>query len=140
MSIEIQPTDSGRVVRGTPAVRRTADRPTSSRDQGRPVVVEAAVEIDLDSVDVLAADLDDALREAGARRAVLVNLTATRFVGTAGLKLFLDVHARCAARGTTLRLIGADATVLRLLEVGGVTPTVPVGPAAAGEPGTCAAD
>lgn len=125
MAIEMHPMDSAGPASVTQEVRET--EPTrSGRDLGQPVIVEAPAEIELDSLDDLARDLDAALREAGAERPVVIDLTVTRFVGMAGLALLLDSHARCVAQGTTLRLVCADSSVLRLLDVSGVAEAVPV--------------
>jgi anti-anti-sigma factor len=77
-------------------------------------VLTATGEIDHDSREVLRKAVDDAF--ARGRVHLALDLTAVTFCDSGGLSLFVDVHRESTGRDGWLRLAGAGAPVLSVLQ------------------------
>ena len=86
-------------------------------------VVAAPEEIDITN----AAELRAALVEAAAsgHKALVVDMTRTRFCDSAGLHVLVHAHRRAQADGGELLLALHAAEVLRVLEITGIDRTIP---------------
>jgi anti-sigma B factor antagonist len=84
---------------------------------GAPPVVVAPDEIDITSWALLDAELLAASRHDAT---VIVDMTATTFCDSSGIRLFLLAHDRAAADGGQLRLAAVSPTVMRIFQVLGV--------------------
>ncbi len=91
------------------------------------VVVSACGEIDLANRDALAAALDPVATDP-ATRLLVCDLTATTFLACTGLSLLLDTKARLDAHGATLRVVTANPTVLRVMDITGRRASLDVRP------------
>jgi anti-sigma B factor antagonist len=91
-------------------------------------VVGVAGEIDL----LAARTLQQVLaREVGAgHQAVLVNLSACEFMGSAGLAALVACRGRARSGGTVLALAGMNRTVARSIEATGLEPLFDIYPGA----------
>jgi anti-sigma B factor antagonist len=93
---------------------------------GRTAVVAASGEIDLTNADGLRDVLLSAL-DAGAR-GLVVDMTATTFLDSAGLTALVRTSRRCSATDTTLRLAVTAPSVLRVLDLVGLDQLIGVYP------------
>ena len=82
------------------------------------VVVSADGEIDLANRDALAAALAAAVADPGTRLLVC-DLSTTTFLACSGLSALLETKSALADRGARLRVVTADPTVLRVIDVTG---------------------
>jgi anti-sigma B factor antagonist len=104
------------------------------------VIVSAEGEIDLANRDALAAALGPPAADP-ATRLLVCDLSGSAFLACSGLSVLLDAQRELVARGAALRLVTADRTVLRMLEVTGRRSALDVRdsladalPASSGEP------
>ncbi|MGH3761543.1 STAS domain-containing protein [Actinophytocola sp.] len=111
------------------AVRRrlTSPDPTSHAPSAEVAVVSVEGDFDLANRDALAAALAPAANDP-AVRLLVCDLSATTFLACAGLSVLLDAKARVEARGAALRVVAADSTVLRVLDVTGQREALDVRP------------
>lgn len=79
------------------------------------VVVSAEGEIDLANRDALGTALAPTAADP-AVRLLVCDLSAVTFLSCAGLSVLLDVKAELEARGSAVRVVTADPTVLRVLD------------------------
>jgi anti-anti-sigma factor len=93
---------------------------------GRTAVVVASGEIDLTNADMLRDALLTAL-DAGAR-GLVVDMTATRFLDSAGVSALVRTSRRATATDTTLRLAVTAPSVLRVLDLVGLDRLISVYP------------
>lgn len=91
------------------------------------VVVSADGEIDLANRDALAAALSPAAADP-AVWLLVCDLSGTTFLSCSGLSVLLDARAELRRRGAALRVVTADATVLRVLDVTGQRAALDVSP------------
>ncbi|MFE2914387.1 STAS domain-containing protein [Kitasatospora indigofera] len=89
------------------------------RDTPAGPVVEAAGELDLDSVPTLRATLRHVLAAAIPPPALMVDLAAVTFCDSIGLRALLQARIEAERRGTTLRLANPTKAVARVLEITG---------------------
>ncbi len=82
------------------------------------VVLHVSGELDTSSADALAKPLADTLVEGV--RAVVVDLTDVRFLGSAGLESLVTGSKRAAALDVPLLLVAAGRPVLRPIEATGL--------------------
>ena len=61
-------------------------------------------------------------------RAVIADMTATRFCDSSGINMLVRVHQQAAANGTELRLVVASPAVLRVLTLLGLDDLLAVYP------------
>jgi anti-anti-sigma factor len=80
------------------------------------VIVSADGEIDLANRDALAAALGPPAADP-ATRLMVCDLSALTFLACSGLSVLLDAQRELVARGAALRVVTADRTVLRMLEI-----------------------
>lgn len=80
----------------------TAPQVTHSSDGGR-TVVRIEGDLDFASVSPVTDELERVLAET--RESLILDLSATTFLDSAGLKLLYEVHAVMRGRGTDVRLI-----------------------------------
>lgn len=93
--------------------------------RGSAVVVAVRGELDLATVPVLRARLD----EVGERPAPLVvDLSGVRFIASAGLALLVDLQRRCEERGVTLAVVATGGVVPRAIQVTALDQVFPVYP------------
>ncbi len=86
----------------------------TAADPAQPVAVLAAAgEIDHDSRDVLADAANAALQNGTSR--LVIDLAAVSFCDSGGLSLFVDLHKATTAQGGSLRLAGAQPSVLSVI-------------------------
>jgi anti-sigma B factor antagonist len=90
-------------------------------------VVSAEGEIDLANRDALGAALAPMAADPTVRLLVC-DLSGVTFLACSGLSVLLDVKAELAARGAALRVVTADPTVLRMLDVTGQLAVLDVRP------------
>lgn len=95
------------------------------------VVVRADGEIDLANREALAAALSPAAADP-ATRLLVCDLSTTTFLACAGLAVLLEAKAVLATRGARLRVVAADPTVLRVMDVTGQRDALDVHPTLAG--------
>jgi anti-sigma B factor antagonist len=93
---------------------------------GRTAVVAASGEVDLTNADGLRNVLLSAL-DAGAR-GLVVDMTATTFLDSAGVTALVRTSRRASATGTTLRLAVTAPSVLRVLDLVGLDRLIGVYP------------
>lgn len=77
------------------------------------VVVALPAEIDMANADRAGQQLRSAL--APGVRALIADMTATRFCDSSGINMLVRAHQQAAANGTELRLVVASTAVLRTL-------------------------
>jgi anti-sigma B factor antagonist len=82
------------------------------------VCVEVAGEVDIDTAPRMRRALDAALAEADQ---VVVDLGAVTFLDSAGLSVLIATQRKADAAGVTLRLQHVGSSVLRLLDLTGMT-------------------
>jgi anti-sigma B factor antagonist len=82
------------------------------------VVVAVHGDVDLSEAGELRAVLNDAC--AGPHRSVAVDLRDVRFVGSTGMGILADVHARMAAAGRRLVVLEPAEAIRRAFEMAGV--------------------
>jgi anti-anti-sigma factor len=87
------------------------------------VRVRPVGEIDLSTVGRIRSQLDD-LRDAGFRR-VILDLRATTFLDSTGLRLCIDFQADSAADGTEFAIAPGPPAVQRAFQVAGLTARLP---------------
>ncbi|MFE6161656.1 STAS domain-containing protein [Streptomyces sp. NPDC056486] len=87
-----------------------------ARAEGR-VTICVAGELDIDSVPVLARELNDAIERPADH--ILLDLSRVTFCGTAAVALLVDAHIRAAAAGGSLLVERAHSAVLRPLQLCG---------------------
>lgn len=87
---------------------------------GSGVVVRAAGEVDMNTVAMFRAALEQACEEAMPSVPVLADLSDVTFLSSAGLTVLLDIHHRCRDQGTPLSVKVGHRTVARALEITGV--------------------
>ena len=104
-----------------------AQRP--ARATVRPTVVTLPAEIDMDNAELIGAGLQAAF--APGVTLVVVDMTATMFCDSRGVRALVLAHKRAAARGAELRLVVPSASVLRVLAVLGLDDLLAIYP----EPG-----
>src|SRR6202008_2216137 len=90
-------------------------------------IVSADGEIDLANRDALAAALTPAAADPDVRR-LCCDLSATTFLACSGLSVLLDVKSAVESRGAALRVVTADATVLRVFDATGLWAALDVRP------------
>ena len=105
---------------------------------GRTAIVRLPGEIDLTNADALRERLLSALNQAAA--ALIVDMTATTFVDSAGITALVRASRRAAATGATIRLAASAVPVLRVLTLVGIDRLIDIYPgvdaALASLPGT----
>jgi anti-sigma B factor antagonist len=101
-----------------------AQTPASGRVS--PTVVTLPAEIDTTNADRVSADLHAAL--APGVTTVVVDMTATTFCDSRGIRELVLVHKHAAASGTALRLVVTSASVLRVMSVLGIDAVLPIYP------------
>ncbi len=89
---------------------------------GTDVVLAVAGELDLAASAAWDASVDEALGQVPS--SVTVDLAATTFVDSSGLRLLLMLRHRAADAGTTFTVTNISPAVARLLEVTGLTDLV----------------
>jgi anti-sigma B factor antagonist len=82
-------------------------------------VLHVAGEVDLATAPALR-DALGALLADGAAARVVVDLSAVTFLASSGLAALLEAHQRACASGRALRVVVAERTVWRVLEVTGL--------------------
>jgi anti-sigma B factor antagonist len=87
------------------------------------VRVRPVGEIDLSTVGEIRSQLGD-LHDAGFRR-VILDLRATTFLDSTGLRLCLDFQAASAADGTEFAIVPGPPAVQRAFQVAGLTAWLP---------------
>lgn len=85
---------------------------------GGVLVVTAPEEIDITNADGLRAALREAAGPGHGR--VVLDMTGTRFCDTAGLQVLVHAHKQALSGGGQLRLVVADANILRIFAITGV--------------------
>jgi anti-sigma B factor antagonist len=85
--------------------------------RGDAVVVSVRGELDLATVPVLRDRLDTVGEVSDAPSPLVVDLSAVTFIGSAGLALLVDLHNKCAERGTPLALVATGSVVPRAIQV-----------------------
>ena len=93
---------------------------------GRTAVVTAAGEIDLTNAEILRDTLLSALN-AGAL-GLVVDMTTTTFIDSAGVTALVRASRRAAATGATVRLAVTAPAVLRVLNLVGIDQLIEVHP------------
>ncbi len=89
---------------------------------GTSVVLAVAGELDLAAAAAWDASIDEAMGQVPS--SVAVDLAATTFVDSSGLRLLLMLRHRAAEAGTTFTMTNISPAVARLLEVTGLTDLV----------------
>lgn len=101
------------------------------------VVVTVVGEVDMETAPRLDAGLAEAAEQADAATPLLLDLSGTTFLGSAGLQVLATWHERCRAAGSALVLVAPHRAVTQVLRITGLhsvltmASTVPV-PAAPG--------
>ncbi len=87
-------------------------------------IVTTPAEIDL----INATGLGDQLSAAasGSPEVITIDLSATTFCDSAGIRALVRAHERAAASGTELRIALGDSPVRRILQLTGVDQVLPV--------------
>jgi anti-anti-sigma factor len=85
-----------------------------------PIVVEAAGELDLDSVGPFRSELTDAVRNRSHTR-VIVDLRQVTFIDSTTLAVLVHAHNRLASDARRLTIRTQQPLVLRLFEITGLT-------------------
>lgn len=98
------------------------------------VVVQASGEVDMATAPRLASQLDLAEAIVVPPAPVVLDLTALTFLGSAGLRVLVAHHQRCASRGTTLEIIPGGRAVTRPLHMTGLDRVLAVRPVPVGGP------
>jgi anti-anti-sigma factor len=96
---------------------------------GRTVVVTAAGEVDLTNAEGLRDALLSALNSGAL--GLVVDLTATTFIDSAGVTALARASRRAASTEATLRLAATTAPVLRVLNLVGIDQLIQVHPSVA---------
>ena len=113
--------------------------PVADPHQLPAVVVALPAEIDMASASRIGQQLGSAL--APGVRAVIADMSATRFCDSSGISMLVRAHKQAAANETQLRLVVRSASVLRALTLVRMDYLLPIYPslsqalAAAPEPG-----
>jgi anti-sigma B factor antagonist len=83
------------------------------------VVVSVRGELDLATVPVLRERLDSLgdVATAPAPSRVVIDLTGVTFIGSAGLALLVEQHAKCAERNVVLVVVASGSVVPRAIQV-----------------------
>jgi anti-sigma B factor antagonist len=81
------------------------------------VIVRATGEIDMATAPEFLAQLREACELARSGQNVVVDLTGVSFFGSAGLSVLLQIHERCDALSTPLRVVASSHVVIRTLRV-----------------------
>jgi anti-anti-sigma factor len=81
------------------------------------VVVSVRGELDLATVPVLRERLDSLGDVATAPSRVVIDLTGVTFIGSAGLALLVEQHAKCAERNVVLVVVASGSVVPRAIQV-----------------------
>lgn len=83
------------------------------------VVVSAKGELDSNTAEQFAAQLDAGLRQAAthAGRLVILDLDGLRYFGSVGLNAVLDCHRSGVEAGTTVRVVAANPVVVTPIQV-----------------------
>jgi anti-sigma B factor antagonist len=93
----------------------------------RPLVVRLPAEIDVSNADDVLAQITAALSSGVAT--VIVDLTATCFCDSVGLRHLMRARDQAAAEGAQLRMaIAADGQVRRMMELTGFLHVLPIYP------------
>lgn len=90
---------------------------------GNVVRVRTIGELDLNTVPVLAAEIEDQ-REAGCSR-MIIDLRGLTFLDCSGLRLLLDCYAESRQDGFTVAMVAAPPTVQRLFHTTRTTEYLP---------------
>lgn len=85
------------------------------------VVVEAHGAVDMSTADGLENRLRNALGALDGRRKLVLDLDRVAFFGAAGLQLLIRIDQQCREREATLWVVASERTVLRPIEVAGLT-------------------
>ncbi|HVK24440.1 MAG TPA: STAS domain-containing protein [Actinokineospora sp.] len=93
---------------------------------GGSAVLRATGEIDLGTVAVFSAALDDVLADAPA--ALVVDLTGVGFLGSCGISALAVARQRCADGAVDLRVVATESPVLRILAVTGMDEVLSIFP------------
>jgi anti-sigma B factor antagonist len=91
------------------------------RRRGPAVIVQLTGEVDMNSAHAMRQALTAALADATPPHPIVVNLTDVGFFSSSGLAELTVAHQRAADQRTPLRVVAANRTVLRPLEVAGMT-------------------
>jgi anti-sigma B factor antagonist len=88
---------------------------------GSAVVVRFTGEIDTTSAGSVREALTAALAEATGLNPVVLDLTGVGFLGSSGLAELVSAHQRAVDQHTPLRIVATERSILRPLEVTGMT-------------------
>ncbi len=111
----------------------TTPRVTHSTEAGR-TVVRIAGELDFASVGFVTEELERALAES--RELLIVDLSATTFLDSAGVKLLYELHAVMRARNTEMQLIVPPGNLIhRTLVLADADGSLPIRPRPGDAPG-----
>jgi anti-anti-sigma factor len=103
------------------AAARPVDASVTVAWHGTDVVVALAGEIDLDGADLVRDALRSAVTDAPPGGRVVLDLTATRYLASAGVALLVDGAERARVRGVGFATrAGSDGAVARVLELTGL--------------------
>lgn len=83
---------------------------------GNAVVVRVRGDVDSNTVDALAAALDEGVSAAPAT-ALIIDLTQVTYFGSAGLNAVLSCYERGRDRGVAVRVVADNPEVIRPIEV-----------------------
>lgn len=84
------------------------------------VLLTATGEIDGATAPQLAQQLQDAFTRVRAPVPLVIDLTAVKFLSSAGLSILLAAHEQCADAGIPLRIVTTSHAVLRPIQVTGL--------------------
>lgn len=87
---------------------------------GDAVVVHATGEIDVLTAPILLEHLERICPGARPPQVVVADLTAVRFLGSAGMSVLLEVDKLCRAQRTPLRVVAPSPETIRPLRVTGI--------------------
>jgi anti-sigma B factor antagonist len=91
--------------------------------RGPAVLVRFTGEVDMLSADVMRDALTTALTDAAPPHPVVVDLTGIGFFGSVGLARLIEAHQHAIGKHVRLRIVATSRTVLRPLEITGLTGT-----------------
>ncbi len=95
-----------------------SDPTLTHRAHGAHRVVEVSGELDFAVIDAVTEQLEPLLQHAG--HGLILDLSQTTFLDSAGIKLLYDIHAALKARGQSLRIVvPPDNLIRRTLELTG---------------------
>lgn len=95
---------------------------------GDDLIVPSAVELDVSTADGILRVTETALTTATSAKRLVIDLSGTSFIDSAGLGALLTMLNAARVRGIPMHLQGLSPQLRRLLEITGLTPVFDVSP------------